>query len=55
MSQCICGCGGRTKGGKFLPGHDRKLQAALEEAVGGIESLRAIVEKHLGKSVTAGK
>lgn len=21
---CLCGCGGQTKGGKFLPGHDSK-------------------------------
>lgn len=27
--QCLCGCGGRTKGGRFLPGHDAKLKKAL--------------------------
>ena len=26
---CLCGCGGRTKGGRFLPGHDAKLKKAL--------------------------
>lgn len=27
---CECGCGGRTKGGKFLPGHDAKHKSALQ-------------------------
>ncbi|QBZ73222.1 hypothetical protein SEA_THERESITA_33 [Microbacterium phage Theresita] len=22
--ECLCGCGGRTKGGRYLPGHDAK-------------------------------
>ena len=26
---CLCGCGGHTKGGRFLPGHDAKLKKAL--------------------------
>lgn len=26
---CQCGCGGATKGGRFLPGHDAKLKSAL--------------------------
>jgi hypothetical protein len=26
--QCLCGCGGMTKGGRFLPGHDAKYHAA---------------------------
>lgn len=29
MPDCGCGCGGKTKGGKFLPGHDMKLKSAL--------------------------
>lgn len=24
---CECGCGGQTKGGRFIPGHDAKLHA----------------------------
>ena len=48
---CVCGCGEPTKGGRFKPGHDQKLRAAIEHAAGGLESLRAIVEKHLGRSV----
>jgi len=27
--QCLCGCDGYTKGGRFLPGHDAKLKKAL--------------------------
>lgn len=48
--ECLCGCGGRTKGGRYLPGHDAKhvaWQAAqvqagtlsLEEALSGIPTL----------------
>ncbi|HVF70063.1 MAG TPA: hypothetical protein VM940_00460 [Chthoniobacterales bacterium] len=29
VPQCLCRCGGRTKGGRFLPGHDAKLKKAL--------------------------
>lgn len=28
---CQCGCGGMTKGGRFLPGHDAKLKSALRK------------------------
>ena len=48
---CACGCGLETKGGMFRPGHDQKLRSAIEEAVGGLEALRAIVERHLGRRV----
>ncbi|WP_303470578.1 hypothetical protein [Marinovum sp. 1_MG-2023] len=51
-NECICGCGERTKGGKFLPGHDQKLRKAIEDAVGGLESLRSIVEVHIGRPIT---
>lgn len=50
---CICGCGGETKGGKYLPGHDQALRMAIERAAGGLESLRAIMEKHLGHTIEA--
>lgn len=30
---CACGCGERTKGGKFLPGHDMKLKSRLISAI----------------------
>ncbi|WP_372520235.1 hypothetical protein [Roseovarius sp.] len=49
---CLCGCGEKTKGGKYRPGHDQKLRTAIEEAVGGLENLRTIAEKHLGELIT---
>ncbi|MBR2657385.1 MAG: hypothetical protein IKD58_13045 [Loktanella sp.] len=55
MAECICGCGEATKGGKFRPGHDQKLRAAIEQAAGGIEELRVIVEKYLGRNVYVDK
>lgn len=53
MAKCICGCGEETKGGKFRPGHDQKLRAAIEQAAGGLEELRVIVEKHIGRAISA--
>lgn len=49
---CFCGCGEVTNGGKFRPGHDQKLRKAIDGDVGGLESLRSIAEKHLGKSIS---
>lgn len=31
--ECTCGCGGTTKGGKFLPGHDARFKGALLKRV----------------------
>lgn len=31
-ADCQCKCGGQTKGGRFLPGHDAKLKSALQSA-----------------------
>ncbi|WP_435659689.1 hypothetical protein [Leisingera caerulea] len=53
MPNCICGCEQPTKGGKFLPGHDQKLRAAIEKQVGGLEVLREIAEAHLGRKIVA--
>jgi hypothetical protein len=53
MAICSCGCDQPTKGGKYLPGHDQKLRAAIEFEAGGLESLRLIVEKALGKEISA--
>lgn len=30
--ECGCGCGGMTKGGRFLPGHDARFHAAEKKA-----------------------
>lgn len=54
-NECLCGCGEKTKGGKFRPGHDQRLRAAIEDAVGGLESLRNIAEAHLGRPITTWK
>lgn len=32
--ECICGCGGQTKGGRFIPGHDAKLKGRLRRGEG---------------------
>ena len=42
---CNCGCGGQTKGGRYLPGHDQKLRTAIEETAGGLLELKLLVEK----------
>lgn len=55
MSVCICGCGEKTKGGKFRPGHDQKLRSAIEKDVGGLESLKVIAENHIGREISTKK
>jgi hypothetical protein len=30
---CGCGCGGATKGGRFLPGHDARFHARVKQAL----------------------
>jgi len=53
MPLCACGCGQPTKGGTFLPGHDAKLRAAIEESVGGLLPLNQLVEA--GRRFAAGE
>jgi len=36
-----------TKGGRYLPGHDQKLQAAIENQARGRLELKALIEKTL--------
>ena len=49
MSACICGCGEwPNSDSRFLPGHNQKLRAKIEHAVGGLEALNELVENHLG-------
>jgi hypothetical protein len=44
--ECECGCGGHTKGGRFLPGHDAKLKKQLiGQALGGKKRARNRLEK----------
>jgi len=46
--ECLCRCGGITKGGRFLPGHDAKLKKAL------IESARSGSKRALNKLTALG-
>ena len=49
---CACGCGQITIGGaRFITGHDRRLEVAIVNEVGGVENLRAIVEKAIGRKI----
>jgi hypothetical protein len=44
MKQCVCGCGGTTKGGDFLPGHDARHKSNLfkEARAGNTDALAEI-------------
>ncbi len=44
MPICACGCGGETKRGRFLPGHEQKLRKELDEKVGGLPVLSRLVQ-----------
>jgi len=44
MSHCECGCGSETQGSEFAPGHDQKLRTQLEARVGGLLTLRELVD-----------
>ena len=52
MPQCECGCGKQAVK-KFRPGHDLILRISLEKSVGGLLSLRALVQA--AKSYAEGK
>lgn len=43
MPTCECGCG-EESARAFVPGHDQRLRTVLERRVGGILSLRSLVE-----------
>lgn len=45
--KCSCGCGGITKGGYYLQGHDQKMLSAIISEVGSIRELHALVERSL--------
>ncbi len=53
MSECECGCGKETLGGNFLPGHDQILRTKLESKVGGMLSLRDLLQ--LAESYSKGE
>ena len=49
--ECACGCGGITRGGEFLQGHDSKVNSAIIKAVGGTTALRELVEQTLNRKL----
>lgn len=49
-TQCHCDCGGTTKGGRYLPGHDAKHKKALLEAARGGSKRAATKLESLGWS-----
>lgn len=51
-NSCLCGCGAPVNR-SFRPGHDQRLRKAIEEAVGGIEELKRLVEAHVGHPIVA--
>ncbi len=54
MMDCLCGCGETvTSDSKFLPGHDQKLRVAIENAAGGLEALKELVEGHIGRPISS--
>lgn len=44
---CACGCGGKTKGGEFLPGHDSRHKVRLKKAAaeGNIKARAELQER----------
>lgn len=44
MPDCACGCGTRTAGGVFAPGHDQKLRSETERRAGGVIALARLVD-----------
>jgi hypothetical protein len=52
---CHCGCGGITKGGRYLPGHDAKHKKALVEAAlaGGKRAANKLEKLGWGKFLKA--
>jgi hypothetical protein len=49
---CACGCGGITKGGKFIPGHDTRVyRAILQHIDGDVLDLKRIIEQTTDRTV----
>ena len=44
--KCLCGCGGRTKGGTFRPGHDAKLHGKFAEGMKGTKEQREVARRN---------
>lgn len=50
LNECHDGCGGHTKGGKYLPGHDAKNVKHMVEAVNSGEVSHAVAHESLSHS-----
>ena len=48
---CGCGCGGMTKGGRFLPGHDARMHGKKHESARIQERMRAGTAVHKTEEV----
>jgi len=44
---CRCGCGGISKTGSFMKGHDQKLLHSLRKKAGGWDELEDAVQFYL--------
>jgi hypothetical protein len=42
--ECECGCGGMTRGGKFIPGHDSKMKSRLLQELSNPETRQAAAD-----------
>lgn len=52
LSMCGCGQQPKSRDSKFAsPGHDRKVEGRIVQAVGGIDELQIIIERQLGRPV----
>ena len=54
LGLCMCGCGKQPKGrdSRFAGrGHDRRVEGRIVKAVGGIDELQIIIERHLGRPI----
>jgi hypothetical protein len=52
---CLCGCGGQTKGGRFLPGHDARFHGRIKTLTGQFGLSHDEAEKIASKGPLTGK
>lgn len=54
---CFCGCGGTTRGGRFMPGHDAVLYGLVRRVMNkkmSISDVPAVNRKQVEKLIAAG-
>jgi hypothetical protein len=52
---CLCGCGGQTKGGRFIPGHDARFHSRIKTLMGQFGLGHDEAEKIASKGPLTGK